>query len=91
MKFIKQYFGIKIEALTCLLGLMVEAWKEKVYAASILVWLWSMFCTIFGLLLMPLDLLVTAITYWVRPDLYSEAMKDFHDELSHDDFSEVEL
>jgi hypothetical protein len=91
MKFIKQYFGMKIEAITRLWGLMVETWEDKVYSASILMLLWTIFCTTFGLLLMPLDLLVAAITHWVRPDLYSEIMQDFHDVVSHDDFSDEEL
>lgn len=91
MKFIKQYFGIKIKAYARLWDLMVEAWKEKIYAASILVILWTIFCTIFGLLLMPLDLPVTIIAHWVWPDAYREVMQDFHDEMSYDDFSEEEV
>jgi hypothetical protein len=91
MKFIKQYFSTKIKAITRLCVLMGEAWEDKMYIVSILTLLWTIFCTTFGLLLIPLDLLLTAILNRVKPDWVAEVMQEFCDELSCDDFSEAEL
>lgn len=81
MRFIKQYFNLKIESIKCMFGLIVDAWECQIYAASILMVLYTIICIILGCLLMPLDILGTVIAYWILGDSIQEILQKSRNEI----------
>jgi hypothetical protein len=84
MEFIRTYFSVKIAAIGALLRLVEDAWNERIWIAVILMMLWTLFCTIGGILLLPIDVTVSAII-WYKAEWYREAMKEGAMEMALDE------
>jgi hypothetical protein len=80
MEFIRTYFNVKIAAIGALLRLVEDAWNERIWLAVVLLMLWTLFCTIGGILLLPIDVTVSAIM-WCRAEGYREVIEAVETEL----------
>lgn len=83
MRFIKLYFNIKFEAIERLLKTTKDAWDNRVWLAVVLMVLWTMFCIIGGTLLLPIDIIYSAIM-WRKHQDFREMMEDIEEELVFD-------
>jgi hypothetical protein len=84
MDFIRTYFSVKFEALGRLLGLVKSAWDERIWLAVILMVLWTMVCTIGGILVLPIDFIGCCIGWHMNPD-FKEATKMVENALASDE------
>jgi hypothetical protein len=84
MEFIRTYFSVKIAAIGALLRLVEDAWNERVWLAVVLLMLWTLFCTIGGILLLPIDIIVCAIL-WYKVEGCREVMKEGAMEMALDE------
>lgn len=80
MSFIHAYFGAKIGAVGKLIELTKDVWDNRLWLAAVLIVLWTMFCIIGGIMLMPIDIIWCAIM-WIRNPLAREVMEDVADEM----------
>ena len=81
MDFIHTYFNMKIGALKLLFGTIKNAWDDGVGLAVVLMILWTMFCTIGGTLLLPIDIIWCAVL-WHKHQEAREVMEEITDELT---------
>jgi hypothetical protein len=79
MDFIRTYFNTKIGAFCTLLGIIKDAWDAQIWLAVILVALWTLFCTVGGLLILPFDVIFCAIVWYANKDI-REVMEDMEEE-----------
>ena len=84
MDFIRTYFSVKIEALGRLLGLVKSAWDGRIWLAVILMVLWTMICTIGGILVLPIDFIGCCIGWHTIP-VFKEATKMVENALASDE------
>lgn len=84
MDFIRTYFSVKIEALGRLLESVKSAWDGRIWLAVILMVLWTMFCTIGGILLLPIDFTYSAIMWHKHPE-YMEFAKELANALASEE------
>lgn len=83
MRYIYTYFNTKIAAIGALIEQTKDAWRNRIWGAVILMVLWTMFCTIGGILLLPIDFIWGAFLWHKSPDV-REAMEEIMDELATD-------
>ena len=83
MGYIHAYFNTKIGATDKLLALAKNAWEERNLVAFVLMVLWTLFCTILGELLTPIDFTYGAIM-WHKDAVYRDVLEDLADELMLD-------
>lgn len=82
MNFIRTYFGSKIGAIGRLLDITQDAIDQRIWLAVILTTLWTVVCTIGGLLLFPIDIIYSAIKWYKCPE-FREVMKAVNEEYKH--------
>ena len=80
MRFINVYFNTKIGAIGTLLEVTKDAWDNRVWLAVVLMVLWTMFCIIGGMLLLPIDIIYSAIMWYKRAD-FREMMEELMEEM----------
>lgn len=68
MNFIHRYFKVKIGAIGKLIDAAVDAWNERIWLAFVLSILWAVFCTIGGMILLPIDFIYSAIMWHKSPE-----------------------
>lgn len=83
MRFIKLYFNIKLEVIERLLETTKDAWDNRVWLAVIGLVLWTMFCIIGGMILLPIDIIYSAVM-WHKHDDFREMMEEIEEELVFD-------
>lgn len=83
MDFINTYFNMKFGAIGRLLELTRDAVYQRMWLGVILAILWTVFCTIGGILLTPIDIIVCAIM-WYKCQGAREEMEEVVEELLTD-------
>ena len=81
MDFIYTYFNTKIRALGTLCEATKLVWDARIWLAFVLMVLWTMFCTIGGILLLPIDVIYCAIMWYKNEDA-REIMKAIMEEVT---------
>lgn len=83
MEFINTFFNAKIGAIGTLFKLTKDAWDERIWLAVVLMVLWTMLCTIGGMILLPIDIIWCAIMWYKSPELRC-AIEKIEDEMTVD-------
>ena len=83
MGYICTYFNTKIGAIGKLLDVTKDAWDNRLWLTVVLMMLWTLFCTVVGALLTPIDFIYGAIMWHKHPG-YRDVLEDLADEMMFD-------
>ena len=81
MEFINTFFNAKIGAVGLLFKLTKSAWDDRMWSAVVLMVLWTMVCTIGGMILLPIDIVWCAIM-WYKSPVLRHSIEEIEDEMT---------
>lgn len=80
MNFIKADFKLRLWAIRFLLHYANELWEEKDYLGYIRILLWAVFCTVVGIFLLPITLIISAYVWHNDFEGHQATLDDIIDE-----------
>ena len=81
MNFIKAELKLRFHSLRSLLHDADEMWEKKVFWTSIFVILCAVLCTVVGIVLLPVSLIVNAFIWYADPEGCQSVVDDVIEEL----------